>query len=146
MLTPQTDTVNLLLSHFASSSAEQKKAFLDAANEYGNTGLHWAALNGHLPVVKQLVEAGASVALANDKNYVPLDLANFGDKKDVVEYFLRQAGLDPAKMNPNDEEDEEDAKKCGSLEEDKLSAGVEGVKLEEWEGESKDKETTRTES
>ena len=88
MLTPQTDTVNLLLSHFASSSAEQKKAFLDAANEYGNTGLHWAALNGHLPVVKQLVEAGASVALANDKNYVPLDLANFGDKKDVVEYFL----------------------------------------------------------
>ncbi|AEO56489.1 hypothetical protein MYCTH_2056896 [Thermothelomyces thermophilus ATCC 42464] len=71
---------------------KQKQAFLDAPNEYGNTGLHWAALGGHLAVVKLLVEHGASVALANDKNYVPLDLASFGDKFDVVDYFLSQSG------------------------------------------------------
>ncbi|KAL2176378.1 ankyrin repeat-containing domain protein [Thermothelomyces heterothallicus CBS 202.75] len=95
------DIVAFLLSYFppaAAAAAEdeekrkQKQAFLDAPNEYGNTGLHWAALGGHLAVVKLLVEHGASVALANDKNYVPLDLASFGDKFEVVDYFLSQSG------------------------------------------------------
>ncbi|KAK4039796.1 ankyrin repeat-containing protein YAR1 [Parachaetomium inaequale] len=90
------EIVTLLLTHLSSAThpdAEKTKlAFLDAPNEYGNTGLHWAALGGHLAVVKLLVEAGASVALANDKNYVPLDLASFGDKFDVVDYFLEQSG------------------------------------------------------
>jgi ankyrin repeat protein len=93
-LTPPPETVALLLSHFTTppTAEEQKQAFLDAPNEYGNTGLHWAALGGHLAVVKLLVEAGASVALANDKNYVPLDLASFGEKFDVVDYFLEKSG------------------------------------------------------
>ncbi|KAL2020575.1 hypothetical protein VTK56DRAFT_8163 [Thermocarpiscus australiensis] len=86
------EMVALLLSHFASRPKEEKQAFLDAPNEYGNTGLHWAALGGHLPVVKLLVENGASPALANDKNYVPLDLASFGNKFEVVDYFLAQSG------------------------------------------------------
>jgi hypothetical protein len=93
-LTPPPETVALLLSHFTSppTAEEQKQAFLDAPNEYGNTGLHWAALGGHLAAVQLLVEAGASVALANDKNYVPLDLASFGEKFDVVDYFLEKSG------------------------------------------------------
>ncbi|KAK4235909.1 ankyrin repeat-containing domain protein [Achaetomium macrosporum] len=110
------DIVTYLLSHFTSRSKEEKQAFLDAPNEYGNTGLHWAALGGHLPVVKLLVENGASVALANDKNYVPLDLASFGDKFDVVDYFLaRSSGL------------EEENAASG----DGLKNAVEGVQLEE---------------
>ncbi|KAK0652558.1 ankyrin repeat-containing domain protein [Cercophora newfieldiana] len=87
------ETVSLLLNQFASRPQEEKQAFLDFPNEYGNTGLHWAALSGHLPVVKLLVEAGASVAIANDKNYVPLDLAGFNEKFDVVDYFLAQSGM-----------------------------------------------------
>ncbi|KAK3359636.1 ankyrin repeat-containing domain protein, partial [Lasiosphaeria hispida] len=87
------EIVNMLLSHFELRPSEEKQAFLDASNEYGNTGLHWAAMGGHLPVVKVLVEAGASVALENDKNYVPLDLANLGDKFGVVNYFLEQSGM-----------------------------------------------------
>lgn len=43
-------------------------------------------------MVKFLVEGGASPALANDKNYIPLDLASFGEKMDVVDYFLSQSG------------------------------------------------------
>ena len=39
-----------------------------------------------------MVENGASPAIANDKNYVPLDLASFGDKFEVVDYFLAQSG------------------------------------------------------
>ena len=45
-------------------------------------------MNGHLEVVKALMEAGASPALANDKNYVPLDLARWNEKTAVAEYFL----------------------------------------------------------
>lgn len=113
------DTVKLLLSHFSSSpAAAPKQAFLDAPNEYGNTGLHWAALSGHLDVVKVLVEAGASVALANDKNYVPLDLASFNEKFDVVDYFLKQS----AELESKNEEEG-------------LSGAVSGVSVEVEEGE-----------
>lgn len=115
---PLKEIVSLLLSHFDSRPAAEKQAFLDAPNEYGNTGLHWAALGGHLAVVKLLVESGASVALANDKNYVPLDLASFGDKFNVVDYFLEKSG---------GLEDE-------NAEEGGLEGGVEGVQLEEGEG------------
>lgn len=40
--------------------------------------------------MKYLVSEGASPALANDKNYVPLDLAGLNEKHDVVDYFLSQ--------------------------------------------------------
>lgn len=80
------EITTLLLSHF--TIPEQKTAFLDAPNEFGNTGLHWAALGGHLSVVKFLVEQGSGVGVANDKGYIPLDLASFGEKMEVVDYFL----------------------------------------------------------
>lgn len=47
-------------------------------------------MGGHLEVVKYLTAEGASPALANDKNYIPLDLASFGEKMNVVDYFLSQ--------------------------------------------------------
>ncbi|KAK4646112.1 ankyrin repeat-containing protein [Podospora bellae-mahoneyi] len=84
------EIVEYILSQFPTADKDQKQAFLDATNEFGNTALHWAALNGHLPIVKLLVENGASVALANDKNYIPLDLASFSEKIDVVDYFLKE--------------------------------------------------------
>ena len=87
--------VSYIISQFPTTTPAQKEAkqaYLDAPNEYGNTGMHWAALGGHLPIVKLLMDHGASPALANDKNYVPLDLASFGEKNDVVDFFLAQAG------------------------------------------------------
>ncbi|KAJ4136360.1 ankyrin repeat-containing protein [Fusarium equiseti] len=85
------EIVRQLISYFDNRPKEQKKAFLDESNEAGNTGLHWAALGGHLDVIKLLLEQGASPALANEQNYVPLDLAYFNHKNDVAEYFLSQA-------------------------------------------------------
>jgi ankyrin repeat protein len=38
---------------------EEKKKLINVQNEQGNTPLHWAALNGHLEVVKALVQNGA---------------------------------------------------------------------------------------
>lgn len=87
-----TAIVKSTLACFDGRPEAEKKLFIDAPNEYGNTGLHWAAMNGHLDVVKLLIEQGASPALANDKNYIPLDLASFNDKVEVVDYFLAQSG------------------------------------------------------
>lgn len=83
--------MKLLLDQFASRPEAEKQAYLDAPNEYGNTGLHWAALGGHLDTVKLLMENGTSPALANDQNYVPLDLAGLNNKVDVVDYFLAKS-------------------------------------------------------
>lgn len=80
-------------------------------------------MGGHLGVVECLVAAGASPALANDKNYIPLDLASFGDKTAVVDYFLSQmdqlesstgGGLEgaAASMGIADEGDEEEEGKA----------------------------------
>lgn len=85
--------MRLLVEQFDDNSrpAAEKQAYLDAPNEYGNTGLHWAALGGHLGAVRLLVENGASPVLANDKEYVPLDLAAQNGKFDVVDYFFAQS-------------------------------------------------------
>lgn len=84
------ETVRKLVAYFDERPQEEKKAFLDDANEHGNTGLHWAALGGHLDAVKLLMAAGATPALANEANYVPLDLAYFNHHKHVADYFLSQ--------------------------------------------------------
>lgn len=82
------ETVRILVNYFDDRPKDEKKTFLDDVNEHGNTGLHWAALGGHLEAVKFLVEQGATPALANEQNYVPLDLAQFNDKTAVADYFL----------------------------------------------------------
>lgn len=35
---------------------------------------------------------GASPVVANDKNYMPLDSASFGEKHNVMDFFLGQMG------------------------------------------------------
>lgn len=87
------EMVRQLVDAFEGRPKEEKQAFLDEPNEHGNTGLHWAALGGHLETVKLLMEHGASPALANERNYVPLDLANFNDKAEIAQYFLSAAGM-----------------------------------------------------
>ncbi|ROV92492.1 hypothetical protein VSDG_06717 [Cytospora chrysosperma] len=84
------EVIKVLVARFADRTKEEKQTYLDAPNEFGNTAVHWAAGQGHLDVVKYLVAEGASPALANDKNYVPLDLAGLNEKHDVVDYFLSQ--------------------------------------------------------
>ena len=82
------ETVNLLLSHFADAAA--KNAYLDAANDFGNTALHWAALGGHLETVRSLMDAGAAPALANQGDFVPLDLALSKGHQRVVDLFFER--------------------------------------------------------
>jgi hypothetical protein len=72
-------------------SAQAEPTYIDAQNSFGNTALHWACLGGHLDIVKLLLSRGASPAIANDKDQIPLDLAAFNNHMDVVEYFLSQS-------------------------------------------------------
>ena len=76
----------------------KNKKFLDMPNEKGATCLHIAAQEGHIDMVKMLVEKGASVnALDNDK-YSPL-LAASSQKHFHVVQFLLDSGADPKATN-----------------------------------------------
>jgi uncharacterized protein len=75
----------------SSSQASTETPYINLENSYGNTALHWACLGGHLDTVKLLLSRGASPALANDKDQIPLDLAAFNNHMHVVDYFLAQS-------------------------------------------------------
>ncbi|KAK8040936.1 hypothetical protein PG994_013943 [Apiospora phragmitis] len=80
-------------SEESASSPEQKQptSYINVANRFGNTALHWACLGNHLDTVKLLLTRGASPALANDKDQIPLDMAAFNNHMVIVEYFLSQS-------------------------------------------------------
>jgi uncharacterized protein len=129
-LTPTSETVRKLLACFEGRPKEEKQAFLDEPNEHGNTGLHWAALGGHMETVQFLLEQDASPALANERNYVPLDLAMFNDHKEVAQYFLSFA-------NKLETENQEDG----------LNSAVNSVEIEvEDEDDGQDKKATTSSS
>ncbi|KAI8623934.1 ankyrin [Xylariaceae sp. FL1651] len=75
----------------AQAAAAVAPTYTDLQNAFGNTALHWACLGGHLDIVKLLLSRGASPAIANDKDQIPLDLAAFNNHMHVVDYFLAQS-------------------------------------------------------
>jgi ankyrin repeat protein len=62
---------------------------LNSIDRKGYTALHWASANGHLPVVKALVEAGATVDLQDEQGCTPLHLASRNGNADVVDFSLQ---------------------------------------------------------
>lgn len=62
---------------------------LSQKNSGGNTPLHWAALNGHLEVVKILVmAANADPTITNAVGHDAVYEAELNDKGDVVDWLL----------------------------------------------------------
>jgi ankyrin repeat protein len=53
----------------------------------GESGLHAAALFGHVPIVKQLISAGADPTLRNQEGATPLQLAQEAKQTVVIEYL-----------------------------------------------------------
>jgi hypothetical protein len=89
----RTDLFPVLTAYFTTpSSADATTSpiapYLNRPNAQGSTPLHWAALNGHLPVVKQLVSAGADMWAKNEAGHLAMFEAERADKGDVVQFLL----------------------------------------------------------
>jgi ankyrin repeat protein len=72
--------------------------------------LHWAALNGHLAVVKLLVGAGADMWVKNEAGHLAMFEAERADKGDVVQFLLEAGGKDVERVGAEGGVSEEDMK------------------------------------
>ncbi len=78
----------------------ERKAEINARNDYGNTSLILAAREGNREVVAALVEAGADVNAANPlTGDGPLDVA-IQEGRGGIATFLRSKGAEPRKDQP----------------------------------------------
>jgi ankyrin repeat protein len=126
------DIIKYLLSQFSSSDpSSSSKSLLTAQNKAGNTPLHWAALNGHLPAVKLLLESGADVSILNAAGHDAVYEAEINDKNEVVDFLLKEAvGLDTGIGGTNGDEAEEEVKDDPNVMEGTMNGGVDSVKDE----------------
>jgi uncharacterized protein len=99
--------VKYLLSLLPSPRPPMGDQAVSPRNSSGNTPLHWASLNGHLPVVKLLFEAGADPTILNDAGHDAIYEAETNGKDDVVGYLLTEAdSLEKGTGVENVEEDD----------------------------------------
>lgn len=107
-------------------------AILNAQNKSGNTALHWAALNGHLEPVKKLLEYGADPTITNQNGHDAVYEAELNDKKEVVEWVLKESeGLEEGIAG--DAEEGEAARDSMEMDEEENSSKQDNVstKLED---------------
>lgn len=74
----------------AQSKSSTLLTLLNAQNTWGNTPVHWAALNGHLEAVKALVKAGANLGIRNKAGHDAVYEAQMNSNDKVVEWLLLQ--------------------------------------------------------
>lgn len=117
-----TDLFPVLAEYFSTPAS------LNRQNAQGSTPLHWAALNGHLAVVKQLVGAGADMWTKNEAGHLAMFEAERADKGDVVQFLLEAGGKDVERVGAEAGVSEEDMKDM-DVEEDAGEGGSGDVKM-----------------
>ncbi|KAM0723866.1 hypothetical protein Q7P37_000856 [Cladosporium fusiforme] len=103
-------------------------AYLDRPNAQGSTPLHWAALNGHLAIVKQLVSAGADMWAKNEAGHLAMFEAERADKGDVVQFLLEAGGKEVERTGAEAGVSEEEMKDM-QVEEDAGEGGSGDMKM-----------------
>jgi len=71
----------------------QAGAKIDVEEQSGSTPLHWAAFDGHLPVVQALIAAGANINAQDLYHWTPLHWAAFNGHTNVAQALIT-AGAD----------------------------------------------------
>ncbi|KAF2672553.1 ankyrin [Microthyrium microscopicum] len=80
-----------------SNPAVPPPAIVNAKNGAGNTALHWAALNGHVLVILELLRHGADPSVLNGAGHDALYEAEVNEKEEAVDVLLKEGtGLDEA--------------------------------------------------
>jgi hypothetical protein len=70
---------------------------INHGNKEGNTPLHWAAYQGHLPVVKILLGVGADMWAKNAAGHLAMFEAERADRNEVVQHLLEAGGKEVEK-------------------------------------------------
>eukprot|EP01135_Chromosphaera_perkinsii_P007832 Nk52_evm24s1020 gene=Nk52_evmTU24s1020 len=84
------------LIHILNSKAND--VHIDDCTLLGQSALHLACLEGHLDVIKHLLELGASVDLCDDQMYTPLHCAALEDRIEPMKLLIK-FGADPNAKN-----------------------------------------------
>lgn len=82
---------------------DQLKEYVNLQNETGNTALHWAALNGHQPIVELLCdEFEADPFIRNSFGHDAIFEAENNNKEEIETYFLKKYDVEPASEEEGD--------------------------------------------
>ncbi|KAK6442381.1 ankyrin repeat-containing protein [Oleoguttula sp. CCFEE 5521] len=92
----------------SSSQASSAPGLVNRQNVQGSTPLHWASLNGHLTVVKLLIEAGADMWIKNSAGHLAMFEAERADKGEVVQYLLEAGGKEVESLGHEGQPSSED--------------------------------------
>ncbi|OQO15260.1 hypothetical protein B0A48_00643 [Cryoendolithus antarcticus] len=91
-----------------SAQASSFPSLINRQNAQGSTPLHWASLNGQLPVVKLLIEAGADMWIKNSAGHLAMFEAERADKGEVVQYLLEAGGKEVESLGHEGQPSSED--------------------------------------
>jgi FOG: Ankyrin repeat len=77
-------------SYFSNYILHYKGADMTIASTAGRTPLYAASINGHLDVVKLLLDKGADLTVANNHGWTPLNTASSDSHLEVVKLLLTE--------------------------------------------------------